>query len=90
MGGVFEVIQSLSDSFRRRVFEGTGGWSEKSPGGSKSLTLFGKDTLLFNAPQPKENDSRDDVRKTIYCSDCATDKLQNVDRLSNASQLASR
>lgn len=47
-GGVFEVIQSLSDSLYRRVFVGTGSWSKESPGGSAFQTLFGERNAAEN------------------------------------------
>lgn len=71
-GGVFEVIQSLSDSLYRRVFVGTGSWSKESPGGSASQTPFGKETPLKIAPQTEETTPGDDFCEIIQRNDCAT------------------
>lgn len=71
-GGVFEVIQSLSDSLYRRVFEGTGSWSKESPGGSASQTLFGTETPLKIAPHTEERTPGDDFCEIIQRDDCAT------------------
>lgn len=72
-GGVFEVIQSHSDSLCRRVFVGTGSWSKESPGGSASLqTLLGKETPLKIAPQTEETTPGDYFWEITQRNDCAT------------------
>lgn len=87
-GGVFEVIQSHSDSLYRRVLEGNSSWSKESPGGGAFEKLFWVETPL-KISQQIEGTTPVTTPVIIQLNDCATSQPTNADRLSNASQLAS-
>lgn len=70
-GGVFEVIQSLSDSLCRRVWGRVVGVRSRRAV-VHLQTLFGKETPLKIAPQFEETTPGDDFLEITQRNDCAT------------------